>query len=148
MNKIMEETNSNVLIYNTIKKRLRKFNFQEQEIDYLIKQEMEFQNIPNKENLSKTLYYDNTLLEILNLLIEKGELEFINGWYVPKNALLEKKYPIENMKLAYSYGLIRGNDHYIDDVEYLYDVETSQEIVTKDRQKRAILTGDLIGGGD
>lgn len=52
------------------------------------------------------------------------------------------------MKLAYSCGLSRGNNHYIDDIEYLYDVETRQEILKKDMQKRAILIGDLIGGGD
>ena len=80
--------------------------------------------------------------------MEKGELHSINGWYVPENALAKQNYQVQNMELVYSYGLIRGNDHYIDDIEYLYDVETMQEITKKDRQRRAILTGELIGGGD
>lgn len=144
MNKQIEETDLKVLIYNIIKKRITKFNFEE--IDNIIKQELGTKNILNKNFLSKTLYYDNTLLEVLEFLMEKGELHSINGWYVPENALPKQNYQVQNMELVYSYGLIRGNDHYIDDIEYLYDIETMQEIIKKDRQRRAILTGELIGG--
>lgn len=139
-----QNNNLNMLIYNTIKKRVYKFT--EEEIDAVIKEEMKRQCFP--ETQSRTLYYYNTLSKILEYLCENGELHLVGGTLVPTDYMITTNYQINNMFLAYSYGLIRGNGHYMDDIERLYNVETGEEILKQTMAKKIILTGKLIGGGD
>jgi len=57
---------------------------------------------------------------------------------------------MKNNKLLYSFGLTRGSDHYIDDIEHFVDVKTFEESCTQPLRGTVVFAGNLIdcGGGD